>query len=229
MAQLSRRTLLAGLGAALAAPALLPTRVLAAGPFVQPALPYAPEALAPVISAQTVELHYAKHHAGYFRTLNRMVEGTPFAEQSLEDVVVRTATQRDQAALFDQAGQAWNHILYWEQMRPGGPATPPPALAQRIDAAFGSFDAFKTQLIDTSSAVFGSGWGWLVEDTDGSLSLMATRNGDNPLARGKNALLGIDVWEHAYYLDYQNRRKDHVRAVVDRLINWSYVADRLIA
>ncbi len=226
MTQISRRTALAGLGALCAFPAIHTSRAFAAA-FEQPALPYAASALEPVISSRTVDLHYGKHHAGYFRNVNKMTADTPFAGMSLEDIVVKTARQEAHAKLFDQAGQAWNHILYWDQMQPGGPSAPPAKLAERIDAAFGSFDGFKEQLVATSSSVFGSGWGWLVEEDDGTLSLMKTSNGDNPVAYGKNALVGIDVWEHAYYLDYQNRRKDHVAALVDKLVNWSYVADRL--
>ncbi len=231
---LSRRLVLNGAaalaGSALAAPFLSRSASARNGaPFTQPRLPYGEDALAPVISPRTVELHYGAHHAGYFKNLNRMVEGTDYADMSLEDVVVRTKLVPADAGLFNQAGQAWNHIVYWDQMTPGGPDRPEGDLAIAIDTDFGSFDEFRRQLVDTSVKVFGSGWGWLVQEADGSLGLMATANGDNPLAHGKTALIGFDVWEHAYYLDYQNRRRAHVEAVFDRLINWSKVAERMVS
>ena len=231
---LNRRNLLrlaAGAGAGLAMPAVLSSRSVfaqdGAGPFIQPPLPYAEEALAPTISARTVGLHYGRHHAGYYRTLNRLVAGTTLEASTLEEVVIGTAGDTDRRAVFNNAGQAWNHVVYWEQFRPGGPAAPTSALAAAIEARFGGLEAMKEALTTTSTGVFGSGWGWLVADDDGTLDLMGTANGDNPMAHGRIALIGIDVWEHAYYLDYENRRAEHVRAVLDTLINWDVVAERL--
>ena len=229
-AALSRRRLLAS-GAAviagLAAPALW-TRPALADTFSQPPLPYPETALEPAISARTVGLHYGAHHAGYFRNLNRLTADTPLASLTLEEVVVRSSGVPSLQAVFNNAGQAWNHVVYWEQFRPGGPAAPEGRLAAAIDDAFGGFEPFKAALVGTAAGVFGSGWAWL-EWHAGSLHLTGTRNADNPLARGRTALLGIDVWEHAYYLDYENRRGEHVSAVLESLVNWSVVADRMPA
>ncbi len=195
--------------------------------FTLPALPYAEDALAPVIGAQTVGLHYGKHHKTYFDKMNPIVAGTPYADMALDHVMVE-AYKKGEQALINNAGQAWNHILYWNQMTPGGAKAPAGKLADAIDAAFGGFDAMKTQMVQTGAGVFGSGWAWLVSD-GGILSLMGTRGGENPVMHGKAALVGIDVWEHAYYLDYQNRRPDHIKDVLDQLINWSWVSEQFDA
>lgn len=199
-----------------------------AGPFELPALPYAEDALAPIISAQTVGLHHGKHHKTYFDKLNGLVEGTELAEKSLEEVVMASKDGGKLQGVFNNAGQAWNHILYWEQFALNGTRTPAGDLAAKIDEKWGSFDAFKTAFTNASVGVFGSGWCWLIED-NGALDIMGTSNADNPMAHGKKTLMGVDVWEHAYYLDYQNRRPDHVTALLDSAVNWSYVADRLAA
>jgi Fe-Mn family superoxide dismutase len=217
--------LVAAGGGLIAAPRV--ARAADAGPFKQPALPYAENALAPTISAQTVGLHYGKHHASYFTALNTMTQGTPMAGMSLEQVVMASATPEHQR-IFNQAGQAWNHILYWDQMRPGGAKAPGGMLAQMIDRDLGGVAKMKEDFVKGATAQFGSGWFWLIRDGD-KLALTGTSNGDNPMARGKRVLMGVDVWEHAYYLDYQNRRSDHVKAVLDDLINWDFVADRLVA
>ena len=213
-------------GGLIAAPRI--ARAADAGPFKQPPLPYAENALAPTISAQTVGLHYGKHHASYFGALNTMTQGTPMAGMSLEQVVMASAAQPEHQRLFNQAGQAWNHILYWDQMRPGGAKAPAGMLAQMIDRDLGGVAKMKEDFVKGATAQFGSGWYWLIRDGD-KLVLTGTSNGDNPMARGKRVLMGVDVWEHAYYLDYQNRRADHVKAVLDNLINWDFVADRLVA
>lgn len=207
-------------------PSLVAGEASTAGQFSQPPLPYPESALQPVISAETVKLHYGKHHAGYFKKLNKLAAATEFATMDLEDVVVSTAYAEETQSLFNNAGQAWNHIIYWEQMTPGGSRTPTSDLAAAIDGAFGSFDTFKSTFVEEASGQFGSGWAWLVVD-GGSLSITTTENADNPLPYGQIALIGIDVWEHAYYLDYQNRRKDHVTAVLDSLINWDVISGRL--
>ncbi len=198
------------------------------GPFSLPALPYAEDALAPVISAQTVGLHYGKHHKTYFDKLNGLVDGTDMADMSLEEVVLKSKDGGALQGVFNNAGQAWNHILYWEQFHAQGARTPAGKLADMIERDFGSFDAMKEQFVNTAANVFGSGWAWLVLD-GGKLSLMGTSNADNPLAHGKTALCGLDVWEHAYYLDYQNLRPKHCQAVLDGLVNWSYVGEKLEA
>lgn len=197
-----------------------------ARPFVLPSLPFEVNALEPTISSRTVQLHYGKHHAAYFNTLNTLVEGTDFADMNLEEVVFKSFGTPDRQKLFNNAGQAWNHVIYWEEMKPGERRTPSGRLAEMIDRDFGGFDQFKDSFVQTAVAVFGSGWAWLI-DEDGSLKITGTPNAENPIPRAQKTLMGIDVWEHAYYLDYQNRRADHVRAVLDNLINWDYVADRL--
>jgi Fe-Mn family superoxide dismutase len=198
----------------------------AAAPFTQPKLPFAEDALAPSISGQTVNLHYGKHHAAYFKTLNELVPGTRYADMSLEEVVKASATSEADRKIFNNAGQAWNHIFYWDQFKPGGAKAPTGKLLQAIESDLGGMEKFKTDLVSTAGGVFGSGWAWLVQD-GGKLSLAGTPGGDSPFARGKTPLLGIDVWEHAYYLDYQNRRPDHVKAVFDNIINWDVVAERM--
>jgi Fe-Mn family superoxide dismutase len=225
---LSRRTLLTGLSAGVALSALpLGTRFArAAAPFEQPKLPFAEDALAPSISAQTVNLHYGKHHAAYFKALNELVPNRPYADMTLEQIVKATANKDDDRKVFNNAGQAWNHIFYWDQFKPGGAKAPKGKLLEAIDRDLGGVDKFKADLITASTGVFGSGWAWLVHD-NGKLTLSGTQGGDSPFARGKTPLLGIDVWEHAYYLDYQNRRADHVKAVLDNIVNWDVVADRM--
>lgn len=226
----NRRHFLNGIAAtgALAATGAIgfPHIARAADVFTLPKLPYPEDALAPTISATTVGLHYGKHHAGYFKNLNDLVTGTELADMTLEQVVQKTGKDASMAKIFNNAGQAWNHIIYWEQMKPGGAKTPKGKLAEAIEAGFGSFDAFKENFVKTATGVFGSGWAWLIEE-NGKLNIVGTSNAMNPLVDGKKTLLGIDVWEHAYYLDYQNRRSDHVKAVLDNIINWDYVAERL--
>lgn len=198
----------------------------AQGPFVQPPLPFPETALAPVISAQTIQFHYGKHHAGYFAQLNQLTAGTPFAELPLEQVVIKSAGGPD-PRIFNNAAQAANHSFYWAGLVPGGGAPSGP-LAQAIGRDFGDVKAFKDAFVAQAVGLFGSGWTWLVED-GGKLAFFNGGNADTPLVHGKRPLAVIDVWEHAYYLDYQNRRADHVRAVVDSLINWDVVRDRLNA
>ena len=193
--------------------------------FVLPALPYGAADLAPTISSDTVDLHYGKHHQAYFNMLNNFADGTKFMDMELDQVVVESF-QDGHKKVFNNAGQAWNHILYWEQIAPGGSNSPQGKLLEKINEAFGDFDTFKTDFTQQAVGVFGSGWAWLVEK-DGKLELRGLPNAENPLAHGEHALMGIDVWEHAYYLDYKNVRPDYVKAVLDNLINWDFVADRL--
>jgi len=194
--------------------------------YVLPPLPYAQNALEPVISANTISFHYDKHHKGYVDNLNKLVIGTEFAGMPLEKIITATAGKADKAAIFNNASQAWNHTFYWNSLTPNGGGEPPAALKTKIEASFGSVDACKKELAAAATTQFGSGWAWLVIDGD-KLKVIKTGNADSPLTKGMKPLLTIDVWEHAYYLDYQNRRVDYVNAVLDKLINWRFAADNL--
>jgi superoxide dismutase, Fe-Mn family len=225
---LGRREFLA---ASAAAAALLATSGLsglarAATPFVLPPLPFAEGALDPVISARTLGFHYGKHHRGYVDNLNKLVAGTEFADLPLEKIITGTAGQADKSAIFNNAAQAWNHAFYWRSLNPKGGGEPPAVLKQKIETAFGSVEACKKELATAATTQFGSGWAWLVLEGD-ALKVVKTGNADTPLTRGARPLLTIDVWEHAYYLDYQNRRADHVGAVLDKLIDWGFAAGNL--
>ncbi len=193
---------------------------------VLPPLPYAENALDPVISANTIGFHYGKHHKGYVDTLNKLVAGTELAKLTLEKLITETAGKADKAAIFNNAAQTWNHTFYWRSLRPKGGGEPAGALKQRIEASFGSLDACKNELSTAAASQFGSGWAWLVLDAD-KLKVVKTANAETPLTQGVKPLLTIDVWEHAYYLDYQNRRADYVKAVLDKLINWGFATDNL--
>lgn len=197
----------------------------ASAPITLPPLPYAEDALAPVISAQTLQFHYGKHHQGYVNTLNSLVRDTPYAAMPLEKIIRATAGKAGEVAIFNNAAQIWNHTFYWRSLVPGG-SQPSAALRQRIDARFGSVDNLKKKLQSAAVGQFGAGWAWLVV-RDGKLEVLRTGNADNPLTQSAQPLLTIDVWEHAYYLDYQNRRADHVTAVLDKLINWDFAAANL--
>ncbi|MES2958392.1 MAG: superoxide dismutase [Pseudomonadota bacterium] len=196
------------------------------GPHTLMPLPYASDALAPVISARTVDCHYGKHHQGYVDTLNKLVAATPFAEMSVRETIAASAGQADKQKIFNNAAQVWNHDFYWNSLRPDGGGALPAALAPLIEAAFGSQKACNAALAAAATARFGSGWVWLVLQ-QGALKVVDTGNADAPLAAGQRPLLVIDVWEHAYYLDYQQRRADHVAALLDRLVNWAFAADNL--
>ena len=186
-----------------------------------PLCPYAENALEPVITANTIGFHYGKHHKGYVDNLNKLITGTEYADLSLEKIITGTAGRPEKTAIFNNAAQTWNHTFYWNSMRPKGGGEPPAALKQRIEASFGSVDACKKELAGAAVSQFGSGWVWLVLE-DGKLKVVKTANADVPLTTGKKPLLTVDVWEHAYYLDYQNRRADYVSAVLDKLINWEF-------
>jgi len=197
-----------------------------AAPHVLPPLPYAENALDPVISANTLGFHYGKHHKGYVDTLNKLVAGTELAGRSLEQLINETAGKADKSAIFNSAAQTWNHTFYWRSLRAKGGGEPPLALKQKIESAFGNLDACKKELATASTSQFGSGWAWLVLEGD-KLKVVKTGNAETPLTKGAKPLLTIDVWEHAYYLDYQNRRADYVNAVLDKLINWEFAAGNL--
>lgn len=195
-------------------------------PHALPPLPYAQNALDPVISANTIGFHYGKHHQGYVDTLNKLIIGTELAELSLEKLIAETAGKTDKVAIFNNAAQLWNHNFYWRSLRPNGGGEPPAALKQKIDASFGNLAACKKALDEAATIQFGSGWAWLVLEA-GNLNVVKTGNAGTPLTKGAKPLLAIDVWEHAYYLDYQNRRADYVNGVLDKLINWDFAADNL--
>ncbi|MEJ5349832.1 MAG: superoxide dismutase [Desulfosoma sp.] len=230
---MSRRTFVQGvtLGAALLAMpgAIRPVMAQAGGKgsaWDVPPLPYEECALEPYLSAKTLSFHFGKHHQGYASKLKELVQGTPFAAMSLEDIIKTTAGQANHQAIFNNAAQVWNHTFYWRSMKPKGGGEPEVALMQRFIKDFGSFQAFKEQLRTAALGVFGSGWAWLVED-GGVLKIVQTSNADTPIAHGQKPLLTIDVWEHAYYLDYQNRRTDYVQAFLEHLVDWSFVEKNL--
>ena len=225
---LNRRELLlaSAAGAAVLTLGGLPGSARAAAPVVLPPLPWADSALAPVISANTIGFHYGKHHQGYVTNLNKLTAGTPMADQSLEQIVRATAGKADQAAIFNNAAQVWNHTFYWQSLKPGGGGEPPAALKAKMEASFGSVEACRKELTAAATSQFGSGWAWLVADGD-ALKVVKTGNAETPLTGAMRPLVTIDVWEHAYYLDYQNRRADYVAAVLDKLINWEFALQNL--
>ncbi len=196
--------------------------------FELPALPYAKTALAPHISANTLDFHHGKHHQAYVTNLNNLTKDTPLASQSLEDVIKASAGDATKAGIFNNAAQVWNHTFYWNAMKPGGGGMPQGDVAAAIEGTFGSFEKFKDEFKNACVTQFGSGWGWLVAD-GGALKVTKTGNADLPMAHGQTALLTCDVWEHAYYLDYQNRRPDYVQTFLDHLVNWDFVAANLAA
>jgi len=196
-----------------------------AGPFQLPPLPWAENALEPVISAKTISFHYGKHHAAYVKKLNELVAGTRFETMPLERVIAETAGHPDSQKIFNQAAQAWNHTFFWNCLRAGG-GKPSGELARRIDAELGGFDKFKEAFTKAAVECFGSGWAWLA-DRHGKLEIVAMPNAGTPLASHGTPLLTIDVWEHAYYLDYQNERPKFVAAVIDQLLNWDFAAEQL--
>ena len=186
--------------------------------FELPALPYALDALEPFMSRETLEYHYGKHHQTYVKNLNALTEGTPFAEKSLEEVV-----RSSEGGVFNNAAQVWNHAFFWQSMKPQGGGLPSGALLAAIEAAWGSFDAFKKAFSDAAAGNFGSGWTWLVKKTDGSLAIVNTSNAGTPLTmEGVKPLLTIDVWEHAYYVDHRNARPKFIEAYFSNLVNWAF-------
>jgi len=195
--------------------------------FTQPPLPYAEDALAPVISANTLSFHYGKHHKTYVDTLNKLTAGTEYESMPLEKIITETAGKADKMAIFNNAGQTWNHTFYWNCLAKGGGGKPSGRIAQMIDSDLGGYDNFKKEFANACVTQFGSGWGWLVLD-GGKLAIVKTPNADVPLTKGQKPVLTIDVWEHAYYLDYQNKRVDYANAVIDKLLNWSF-AERNLA
>jgi Fe-Mn family superoxide dismutase len=200
--------------------------ILSSPPIALPPLPYVESALQPVISANTLGLHYGKHHKTYVDTLNKLIAGTEFADLPLEQIIKATAGQADHAAIFNNAAQAWNHTFYWRSLKPKAGGEPPAILKELMESSFGGVEACKKEWAKAAIGEFGSGWAWLIHE-GGKLKVTQTGNANTPLAQGAKALLTIDVWEHAYYLDYQNRRADYVNAVIEKLVNWEFAAENL--
>ncbi|HEY9764374.1 MAG TPA: superoxide dismutase [Trichocoleus sp.] len=193
-----------------------------------PPLPYAYDALEPHVSRGTLEFHHDKHHAAYVNKYNELIQGTEYENQSIEEVIKAVAGNPDQGAIFNNGAQAWNHTFYWNCMKPGGGGTPSGDLAQKIDADFGGFDKFAEAFKNAGATQFGSGWAWLVLE-NGTLKVTKTPNADNPLTHGQVPLLTMDVWEHAYYLDYQNSRPNYMDSFLKNVVNWDFVSQNLAA
>ncbi|AMP90901.1 superoxide dismutase [Fe] [Legionella pneumophila] len=189
--------------------------------FTLPQLSYALDALAPHISKETLEYHYGKHHNTYVTNLNKLIPGTEFESMTLEEIIMKA-----KGGIFNNAAQVWNHTFYWHSMSPNGGGEPKGKLAEAINKNFGSFAAFKEQFTQTAATTFGSGWAWLVQDQAGALKIINTSNAGTPMTEGLQALLTCDVWEHAYYIDYRNRRPDYIEAFWS-LVNWDFASSNL--
>ena len=195
--------------------------------FELAALPYAADALAPHITANTLGFHHGKHHNAYVVNLNNLIKDTDLAGNSLEEIIEATTGDPGRAGIFNNAAQVWNHAFYWNSMKPGGGGAPAGDLAAKIDAAFGSYDKFREEFTTAAITQFGSGWAWLCADGDGKLTVVKTANAENPLSQGLAPLITCDVWEHAYYLDYQNLRPKYVETFLNSLVNWDFAAANL--
>jgi Fe-Mn family superoxide dismutase len=197
-------------------------------PFTLNPLPFLKDSLGPTLSAQTLEFHHGKHHAAYVNTLNELIAGTPYETQSLEQIIRATAkAQGKEKKIFNNAAQAWNHDFFWQSLAPNGGGAVPEPVSKRIAASFGSVETFREKFIDAAVDQFGSGWAWLVS-RNGQLEIVTTHDADNPLTSDTEALWTCDVWEHAYYLDYQHERARFVGAVLDNIANWQFVGKRLV-
>lgn len=198
--------------------------------FEQAPLPFASDALESYgMKAETFEYHYGKHHKAYVDNLNKLLEGkAEFAGKTLEEVIQMSAGKADQAGIFNNAAQVWNHSFFWSSLKPGGGGAPTGDLLAKIESAFGSYDNFKTEFTAAATTQFGSGWAWLVEEA-GALKITKTANADNPLTHGQKPLLTLDVWEHAYYIDFRNARPGYIANYLDKLVNWDFVAANLAA
>jgi superoxide dismutase, Fe-Mn family len=194
--------------------------------FTLPVLPYAYDALEPYMSQKTLEFHHDKHHATYVATLNTLVKETEFANKSLAEIILATSNDASKASMFNNAAQAWNHTFFWNCMIPRGGGQPSGILAEKLDSSFGSFDKFATEFKNAGATQFGSGYAWLVLERD-LLKVVKTGNANNPMVEGQIPLLTCDVWEHAYYLDYQNRRPDFLQTFLQHLVNWDFVTQQL--
>lgn len=191
-----------------------------------PELPYGIKDLEPYISARTLEFHHGKHHNSYVANLNKLIPGTPLENLALEDIITKSAKDPSMAGIFNNSAQVWNHTFYWSCMKKNGGGRPSEKLLGAINRAFGGFEKFIEEMKNAAVTQFGSGWAWLVKEGD-SLKIMKTANADTPMAHGSKALLTVDVWEHAYYLDYQNRRPDYVAAFFEKLVNWDHVESQM--
>jgi superoxide dismutase, Fe-Mn family len=195
--------------------------------FVQPPLPFEVDALEPYgMKAETFEYHYGKHHKAYVDNLNKLTEGTELADKSLEEVIQTSFKDSSKAGIFNNAAQVWNHTFFWNSLKPKGGGAPTGDLAAKIDKDFGSLDKFKEEFSNAAATQFGSGWSWLIDD-GGTLKVIKTPNAENPLAHGKKALLTLDVWEHAYYIDYKNARPAFIKNFLENLVNWDFAAENL--
>ena len=194
--------------------------------FELPSLPYANDALAPYMSAETLDFHHGKHHQTYVTNLNNLLKDHELQSSSLEDIVVKSSKDASMAGIFNNAGQHWNHILFWQCMKPNGGGSIPSELEGRLNSDFGSVEQFKEAFIQAGTTQFGSGWAWLAID-NGKLVVTKSPNASNPLVDGMKPILGCDVWEHSYYIDYRNRRPDYLKAFLDSLVNWEFVASQL--
>jgi superoxide dismutase, Fe-Mn family len=194
--------------------------------ITQPALPFAENALEPVISAQTIGFHYGKHHKAYVDNLNKLIANTEFEGLQLEDIIKKTTGKTQYAGIFNNAAQVWNHTFFWNSLTPNGGGKPSEALMKKIEESFSSFDSFLKEFAEAAKTQFGSGWAWLVQDGS-MLKILKTSNAETPITMGVKPLLTIDVWEHSYYLDYQNKRPDYVSAVIEKLVNWEFAAKNL--
>lgn len=195
-------------------------------PANPPSLPYAKDALEPHISARTFEFHYGKHYQAYIDNTRKLATGNEYAGLSLKEIIQKSSGKADQTAIFNNAAQSFNHAFFWESMKSGGGGQPKGRIGQAIDKSFGSHAQFEKEFSEAALTQFGSGWAWLIQD-GAALKVVKTANADTPMTRGWTPLLTLDVWEHAYYLDYQNRRGDYVRAYLDHLINWSFAESNL--
>jgi Fe-Mn family superoxide dismutase len=191
-------------------------------------LPYAKDALLPYMSVQHLEIHHGKHHATYVTNLNNLTKDKPEASLSLEEIILLSAGKADQVGLFNNAAQVWNHDFFWNSLKPNGGGAMPSELEKKIVEDFGSVDGFREAFVQAGLTQFGSGWSWLVQGADGKLKVTKTAGADLPLTKGEKALITCDVWEHAYYLDYQNRRADFLKAFLDNMVNWEFAASQLV-
>ena len=194
--------------------------------FELPSLPYASDALAPYMSSETLDFHHGKHHQTYVTNLNNFVKDTDVQDSSLEEIVVKSSKDPSMAGIFNNAGQHWNHILFWQCMKPNGGGSMPSELESRITSDLGGIDQFKEAFIQAGITQFGSGWAWLAID-NGKLVVTKSPNASNPLVDGMKPILGCDVWEHSYYIDYRNKRPDYLKAFLDSMVNWEFVASQL--
>ena len=194
--------------------------------FELPSLPYANDALAPYMSAETLDFHHGKHHQTYVTNLNNLIKDTDLQNSSLEEIVVKSSKDSSMAGIFNNAGQHWNHILFWQCMKPNGGGPIPSELENKLNEDFGSVDKFKEAFIQAGTTQFGSGWAWLAVN-NGKLVVTKSANASNPLVDGMKPILGCDVWEHSYYIDYRNKRPDYLKEFLDSLVNWEFVASQL--